>query len=341
MSGTGAQTGRGLGICKWLLVLGICSIVPGTMLRNTLSNVDRWQLWGQQAEQRTALKVAEYLALTRRLVAVVGEELRRIEAAVESGSPLQRRLVELQQDQQVCLARLTGGAVSASDNEFSQLLRRLTELRSTESGELRILREELQSVREELRGLAGGAEQAAVNQVCEAVDRLQAEWAQRLSPAAAGELKLAAGSVLVRCLELRQRLSSPEVPDEDLPARAGGLVLAEQAIVEQSEVLQRRRQEATEQREQRLRQAEHLQCVQLELQQQRERLQRLRGDLAEVQRRRESADGQWQQRQQLERAAAAARGEVDRESELLRLATELLRQEILAGSADRVMREEL
>ncbi|MFN9040818.1 MAG: hypothetical protein ACK5YO_31300, partial [Planctomyces sp.] len=222
MSGTGAQTGRGLGICKWLLVLGICSIVPGTMLRNTLSNMDRWQLWGQQAEQRTALKVAEYQALTRRLVAVVGEELRRIEAAVESGSPLQRRLVELQQDQQVCLARLTGGAVSASDNEFSQLLRRLTELRSTESGELRILREELQSVREELRGLAGGAEQAAVNQVCEAVDRLQAEWAQRLSPAAAGELKLAAGSVLVRCLELRPRVSSPEEPDEDLPARAGG-----------------------------------------------------------------------------------------------------------------------
>lgn len=337
----GAEAGRGCGIFKWLLVLGCCSMIPGAMLRALLSNLDQLEHRKQQIEQRLAVKSAEHLALTRSLVAVAGEELQRIEPAVEAGSPLQRRLLELRQNQHACLTKLASGAALRADSEVASLLRQLSELCSADSFELRILREQLQSIQKELSGLSDGTEREAVNAVCEEILKLQGEWEQRRLPAAAGELKLAAGSLLVRSLELRQRLSAPEVPCEDLLARAGGLVVAEQAIVEQSVELQQRREEVMERREQRLREAEHLECVRLEFRQQQERLQQLRVELAELQRRRQSVDQQRQQRQQLEQSTAEVRREVDREGELLRLATELLSQEILADVAGDRTRGEL
>lgn len=331
MSGTAAVSGGVSGIVKWWLVLGICWIVPAARLPSVLSKIDKLLFLERQSVQHEASKFSEH---QRSLLVMVGEELQRIEATMGVGSPLQRRLADLQQEQRECVASLTGGTMVVADRQFSHLLRELTGLHSVESGELQILREQLQVAHAELRALAGGAEQEEVHRVCEAVERLQSEWAQRLLSPAAGELKRAAGSLLVRSMALRQRLSSQEVPIEDLLARAGGLVVAEQVIVQLSEVERQRREELRELREEQLRSAEQLQCVQLEIRQEQERMQRLRGELTEVQRLWESADRQWQQREQMERTTAEARGEVERESELLRLASEVLRQEILAEGAD-------
>lgn len=335
MSGTGAVFGGSRGLCRWLLVLACGLIIPGAMLRHVLSAVDQWQHLDRQLKQRAALKVGEHLSLGSSLIMMVGEELQRIEATLEAGGGLQGRLVQLQQGQQACLAKLKAGAVPAADVEFAELLRQVSELRPAESAELRILREQLQWVCEELAGLPAGSEQEAVNQLCGAVEQLQSEWSRRLTPAMSGELQLAAGSLLLRSLELRWRLLSAEEQCEDLPGRAVGLAVAERVISEQSAALQQRRQEAAERREQRQRAAETAECVRWEVQQQQQRLRQLQVELAEVRRRRESAVQQCEQREQLRQATEDVRRQVNHEAELLQLASELLAKQILEDGADR------
>ncbi|MFM7831076.1 MAG: hypothetical protein ACKPJD_04765, partial [Planctomycetaceae bacterium] len=63
----------------------------------------------QHAHQRQAGAEAAHLEQTRRLVLVVGEELQRIGAVIEEGSPLQARLLELQSDVQVCFQEMSYG----------------------------------------------------------------------------------------------------------------------------------------------------------------------------------------------------------------------------------------
>jgi septal ring factor EnvC (AmiA/AmiB activator) len=134
---------------------------------------------------------------------------------------------------------------------------------------------------------------------------------------------------VLRTAGLRLRLPSPEEPDAFVLVQAEALAVAEQVIVEHAGLLQQRRQELELRREQVRQAAEQLACVQVASQQQRERLQGLQSELREVRDQRELLSQQLNERQQLERTVADVRGETDREVELLRLATELLKREIL------------
>lgn len=281
----------------------------------------------QHAQQRQAAAEAAHLEQTRRLVLVVGEELQRIGAVIEEGSPLQARLLELQSDVHVCFQEMSYGATRAADVQVAQLLRQLCQLQPLESRELRVLREYL--------ALVCGAELTADASVDpEGQRRLRAEvlsllesWGKMSSPAASGELKLKAGSLVLRTAGLR--LQSPEEPDAFVLVQAEALAVAEQVIVEHAALLQQRRQELELRREQVRQAAEQLACVRVASQQQRERLQGLQSELRELRDRRELLSQELNERQQLERTVADVRGETDREVELLRLATELLKREIL------------
>ncbi|MFM7165098.1 MAG: hypothetical protein ACKO3T_07585, partial [Planctomycetaceae bacterium] len=110
-----------------------------------------------------------------------------------------------------------------------------------------------------------------------------------------------------------------------------------QVIVEHAGLLQQRRQELELRREQVRQAAEQLACVQVASQQQRERLQGLQSELREVRDQRELLSHQLNERQQLERTVADVRGETDREVELLRLATELLKREILVEGGNWIL----
>jgi septal ring factor EnvC (AmiA/AmiB activator) len=253
------QTKAGWGVSllglpgKWWLWLFCFAFVP---LPVACFEIKQLLVRDQHAQQRQAAAEAAHLEQTRRLVLVIGEELQRIGAVIEEGSPLQARLLELQSDVQVCFQEMS-------------------------------------------------------------------------SPAASGELKLKAGSLVLRTAGLRLRLQSPEEPDAFVLVQAEALAVAEQVIVEHAGLLQQRRQELELRREQVRQAAEQLACVQVASQQQRERLQGLQSELREVRDQRELLSQQLNERQQLERTVADVRGETDREVELLRLATELLKREIL------------
>lgn len=334
------QTKAGWGVSllglpgKWWLWLFCFAFVP---LPVACFEVKQLLVQDQHAQQRQAAAEAAHLEQTRRLVLVVGEELQRIGAVIEEGSPLQARLLELQSDVQVCFQEMSYGATRAADVQVAQLLRQLCQLQPLESRELRVLREYLE--------LVCGAELTADGSVdLEGQRRLRAEvlsllesWGKMSSPAASGELKLKAGSLVLRTAGLRLRLQSPEEPAAFVLVQAEALAVAEQVIVEHAALLQQRRQELELRREQVRQAAEQLACVRVASQQQRERLQGLQSELCEVRDQRELLSQQLNERQQLERTVADVRGETDREVELLRLATELLKREILVEGGNWIL----